>query len=192
METFIQRGHRVAPCDYMSLWHWSSCLICGIVSSLGHTIAREPLSHEETWNSPCGKGWMTHTYLLYDGENIKERTTVRPSITKQWDKTYSSQTMATWSQTHSVHSMLVVETNGLQSWTPRVNLDTNGLLFSNNGHNVDWSKKKGRFKHFKVYISTKHLWMSVRRELKAVLQTCCQYVELILETVEMIWEKWKR
>lgn len=30
---------------------------------LGHTIAREPLSHEETWNSPCGKGgWLTHIY----------------------------------------------------------------------------------------------------------------------------------
>lgn len=45
--------------------------------------------------------------------------------------------------------------------------------------------KKGQFetpnKHFKVYISTKHLWVSVRCELKAVLrvlldtiQTCCQ------------------
>lgn len=38
---------------------------------------------------------------------------------------------------HSIHSMLVVETNGLQSWTTRVNLDTNGLLFSYNGNNVD-------------------------------------------------------
>lgn len=49
-------------------------LICGIVSFLGHTIAREPLSHEETWNSPCGKdGWLTHIYCTtekkYQGQD---------------------------------------------------------------------------------------------------------------------------
>ncbi len=51
-------------------------------------------------------------------------------------------------------------------------------------------------KHFKVYISTQHLWINVRWELKAVIevlldtvQTRYQYVELILQTAEMIWEK---
>lgn len=59
----VSRDTGVASCDYMCPWRWLSSLICDIVSSLGHTIAREPLSHKETWNSPCGKdGWLTHIY----------------------------------------------------------------------------------------------------------------------------------
>lgn len=67
METFIHwvlERDRVAPWYYLSLWHWFYSLICGIVSFLGHTIAREPLSHEEE------DGWLTHIYL-YDGEEYQ-------------------------------------------------------------------------------------------------------------------------
>lgn len=50
---------------------------------------------------------MTHTYLLYDGEIIKERTAVSLSITKQWDKMYSSQTMYIWlhGATHKAYTV---------------------------------------------------------------------------------------
>lgn len=66
----FEAGNRVTPCNYMSLWCWLSSLICGVVSPLGHTIARQPQSHEETWISPCGKdGWFTLQWGNHRGKD---------------------------------------------------------------------------------------------------------------------------
>ena len=187
----VSRDTEVTPCDYMSPWRWLASLICDIVSSLGHTIAREPLCHEETWNSPCGKdGWLTHIYRTKGKLSRKGPLSVYPS--KKWDKTYSSQTLYTclhgatrkaYTVCWLVRPMAYNDGRPGYIWTQ---MDS----YFPTMDKVWIDQKTGQFhlliKHFKVYISTKHLWMSVRCELKAVIRvllTCCQYLELIMEAV---------
>lgn len=176
------------------------------------TKSKPPRSHDsKRATEPRGnlklsmwKGWMTHTYLLYNGENIKEQTAVRLSSTKQLDKMYSSQTTHTWlcGAKHTAYSLC---------WLLRP-------MDYNHGHpGYIWTKIDSYFPIMdKVWIDQKKvnlkLWISISKYifqqsicgwvwdvLKAVvrvlldtIRTCCQYVELILETVERIWGKWKR
>lgn len=59
----------VTLCNYMSLWLWSSSFIFVIVSPVGHTIARQPVSHEETWVSPCRKDGFALRWGNHQGKN---------------------------------------------------------------------------------------------------------------------------
>lgn len=148
---------------------------------LGHPIAREPPSHEETWSFPCGKdGWLTHiVFTVRCGKGKDCCQDIHHKIMGLNVLITNYVHLATWSHVYSICNMLVVETNGLQSgyqWTIRQ------LFFSNNEQfglirNV-WFQTP--IKHFKVYISTKLSGTSVRCELEVALR-------VLLDTVQTCW-----